>query len=282
MDPQPNINVLFLGDVIGKPGRRVVKRFLRETILKPDLIIANVENAAHGFGTTESNLNELKDAGVMVFTGGNHTFDRKETLEFIDRLDNVLRPANYPSGTPGKGHCIVQLGNGLKVGIVNLIGRVFMEPLMSPFAVADQIIPELAAKTNLIFVDMHAEATAEKVAMGWYLDGRVSMVVGSHTHVQTADERILPNGTGYLTDAGCCGPADGVIGMDREGVFRRMVQQLPTRFEVADGPAMLNGALVTIDTRDGKTTQIKRVQYKEQDEQETANDSSQELTISSL
>ncbi len=263
MDLQNNISVLFLGDVIGKPGRRAIKQYLAGHAPKADLIIANAENAAHGFGTTESNLQELRDAGVQAFTGGNHTFDRKEIFEFIDQQQNVIRPANYPEGTPGLGWCIVEIADGIKVGLINVLGRVFMEPLESPFLVAEKLIEQLSAETKIIIVDMHAEATAEKIALGLYLDGRVSAVVGTHTHVQTADERILPNGTAFLTDAGCCGPANGVIGMDQAAVFRRMVKQLPSRFEVAEGPAMVNGVVFDIDKTTGKATAIRRVQFKE-------------------
>lgn len=256
------ISVLLLGDVIGQPGRGIVAQYLSTLDPKPDLIVANAENAAHGFGVTEKNLEELKAAGIQCFTGGNHTFDRKEIFEFIEREPLLLRPANYPKGTPGRGHCIVEAA-GARVGILNLQGRVFMEPLESPFLVADQLIPELARETNLIIVDMHAEATAEKVAIGWYLDGRVSAVIGSHTHVQTADERILPGGTAYLTDMGCCGPADGVIGMERSTVFRRFINQLPSKLEIAPGPAMLNGAMLTLDVGTGKALSISRVRYRE-------------------
>lgn len=263
MDPQNNISVLFLGDVIGKPGRRVIKRFLSEEAAKVHLIIANAENAAHGFGTTEGNLDELREAGVAAFTGGNHTFDRKEILEFIDKQQNVIRPANYPQGTPGQGSCIVELEEGLAVGIINVMGRVFMEPLESPFLVAEALVEKLRERTKVIIVDIHAEATAEKIALALYLDGRVSAVIGTHTHVQTADERILPGGTAFLTDAGCCGPTDGVIGMDKESVFRRMVKQLPSRFEVAAGPAMVNGVYLDIDSVTGKALSIRRVQFKE-------------------
>ncbi len=267
MSPPERISVLFLGDVIGRPGRRVVADYLSRLNPRPDLVVANVENVAHGFGVAEKNLHELSEAGVQCFTGGNHTFDRKEIFDFIDRQPALLRPANYPPGTPGRGWCIVDAA-GLKVGILNLQGRVFMEPLVSPFAVADEIVPLLAETTKLILVDMHAEATAEKVAIGWYLDGRVSAVVGSHTHVQTADERILPGGTGYLTDMGCCGPADGVIGMERTAVFRRFVSQLPSRLEVAPGPAMLNGVMLGLDAATGKTRSIARVHYREEGERE--------------
>jgi 2',3'-cyclic-nucleotide 2'-phosphodiesterase len=257
-----SIEILFLGDVIGSPGRRVVTQYLAGLDKKPDLVIANVENSAHGFGVTESILVELETAGVEIFTGGNHTFDRKEIFEFIDRYPNLLRPANYPDGTPGTGWCITEVA-GLHVGVINLMGRAFMAPLESPFVVADKMIEEVSSRAGIIIVDMHAEATAEKNAMGLYLDGRVTAVVGSHTHVQTADERLLPEGTAYITDAGACGPQHGVIGMDKEGVFKRFVQQLPCKFEVAEGPAMLNGVQVTVDKDTKKANKISRVQYKE-------------------
>lgn len=262
MDSSKKLTILFLGDVIGKPGRRVVVEYLNQLVNKPDLIICNVENAAHGFGVVERHIEELGQAGVNVFTGGNHTFDQREIFSFIDKHNNVLRPANYPEGTPGKGFCIVE-AKGIKVGILNIQGRIFMEPLDSPFVVADRLIAEMNKEAKVIFVDMHAEATAEKVAMGWHLDGKISALVGTHTHVQTADERILPGGTAYLTDAGCCGPTDGVIGMDKQSVFRRMINQLPARFEVAGGPAMVNGMQCVIDVNSGKAESIQRVQYKE-------------------
>jgi metallophosphoesterase (TIGR00282 family) len=263
MGTDNKIKLLFLGDIIGKPGRRVVKEYLSQQAPAVDLIVANVENAAHGFGVSESNLQELTQAGVNVFTGGNHTFDRKEIFEFIDRTPHLLRPANYPEGTAGKGSYIAKTSKGVEVGIINIIGRVFMEPLASPFLVADKLINEMKDRANIIFVDFHAEATAEKVAMGWHLDGKVSAMVGTHTHVQTADERVLPKGTGYLTDAGCCGPRDGVIGMDQQGVFRRMIEQLPARFEVAEGTAELRGVVFTIDVATGKTVGVERVRYAE-------------------
>jgi 2',3'-cyclic-nucleotide 2'-phosphodiesterase len=282
MDLQNNIRVLFLGDVIGKPGRRAIKQYLAEHAPKAHLIIANAENAAHGFGTTESNLQELRDSGVHAFTGGNHTFDRKEIFEFIDQQQNVIRPANYPDGTPGQGACIVELEGGVKVGIINLLGRVFMEPLESPFLVAERLVAKLSAETKIIIVDMHAEATAEKIALALYLDGKVSAVVGTHTHVQTADERILPGGTAFLTDAGCCGPINGVIGMDQVAVFRRMVKQLPSRFEVAEGPAMVNGVVFEIDTLTGKATSIRRIQFKENKALAKDNDSSHSSELSQI
>lgn len=256
------LKVLFFGDVIGKPGRRALLTYLKNHRPEADLIIANVENAAHGFGIQEQHVIELNQAGVMVFSGGNHTFDRKEIFDFMDKYPNLLRPANYPDGTPGRGHMLLDIAD-CKVGIINLHGRVFMEPLRSPFVIADEIINELHRETKIIFVDIHAEATAEKMAMGWYLDGRVSAVVGTHTHVQTADERILPQGTAYLTDAGACGPMNSVIGMQFDGVFRRMVKQLPSRFEVAEGPAAVCGVSVIIDKTSGKAMEISRIRFEE-------------------
>ncbi len=257
-----DLEILILGDIIGKPGRRAVRRYLADLTDRPDLIVGNAENAAHGFGLTEKILLELSEAGIQVFTGGNHTFDRKEIFDFIDRWDNLLRPANFPPGTPGRG-CLITEAAGEKIGIINLQGRVFMEPLDSPFSIASKLVEEIGKKTKIIIVDFHAEATAEKIAMGWFLEGRVSAMVGSHTHVQTADERILPGGAAYITDMGCCGPADGVIGMERSGVFRRLVNQLPSRLEVAPGPAMVNGVRLKIDRQTGKAIGIERVQYKE-------------------
>lgn len=256
------LKIQFFGDVIGKPGRRALCAYLKQHRGEADLVIANVENAAHGFGVQEQHLTELSDAGVMLFSGGNHTFDRKEIFDFIDDYPNLLRPGNYPEGTPGRGHCLIEAG-GTKVGIINLHGRVFMEPLRSPFLIADELVSELTKETKIIYVDFHAEATAEKMALGWYLDGRVSAVVGTHTHVQTADERILPKGTAYLTDAGACGPIDSVIGMQLEGVFRRMVKQLPSRFEVAEGRAAVCGVAVTVDKDSGKAVEISRIRFEE-------------------
>ena len=273
MSKTHNLNILFLGDIIGKPGRRVVKAFLEQYRRQYNVIIANVENVAHGSGIAETNLVELKEAGVQIFTGGNHTFDRKEIFDFIDREEKLVRPANYPEGTPGIGYRLFKIDQTTTcLGVLNIMGRVFMEPLASPFIVADQIVAELAKHTKLIFVDFHAEATAEKVAMGWHLDGRVSAVIGTHTHVQTADERILPQGTAYITDAGCCGPRDGIIGMDKATVYRRLIKQLPTRLEVAPGPARLCGISLSLDSSTGKAVSIERVQYIEAEDSVIAGD----------
>lgn len=260
-----SIKILFFGDIIGKPGRRALVKYLKNNKNGADLIIANAENAAHGFGVQEQHIIELQEAGVQVFTGGNHTFDRREIFEFMERYPRVLRPANYPEGTPGRGSCVVQLGN-CKVAVMNLHGRVFMEPLGSPFLWADKLIEDLRRETNIIFVDFHAEATAEKQALGWYLDGRVSVIVGTHTHVQTADERILPKGTAYITDAGACSPMNSVIGMEIEGVYRRLVKQLPSRFEVAAGKAAVCGIEAIVDTQTGNALEIKRIRFEETSE----------------
>jgi metallophosphoesterase (TIGR00282 family) len=259
------LRIVFLGDIIGKPGRRVVGKYLAKHKSEADLVIANVENSAHGFGLTEENLKELQQAGIQIFSGGNHTFDRREIFDFIGNYDTVLRPANYPDGTPGRGYCLFEV-EGTKIAVINLMGRVFMEPLQSPFLVADALIEQLREQADILFVDMHAEATAEKIAMGWYLDGRVAAVVGTHTHVQTADERVLPGGTAFITDAGCCGPLDGVIGMDKQSVFRRLVKQLPSRFDVAAGIAQACGVKIEIDRKSGKAIAISRVKFQESEE----------------
>ncbi len=255
------ISILFLGDIIGRPGRLLVAKYVTEQLASthpPDLVIANVENAAHGYGVTDKVMRELQSIGIGIFSGGNHTFDKKEIFEIMDRYPTLLRPANYPPGTPGRGTCVVDI-DGFKFGFLNLLGRVFMEPLQSPFHTADELLPGLLAECDAVMVDLHAEATAEKVAMGMYLDGRVAAVVGTHTHVQTADERILANGTAYITDVGCCGPTNSVIGMEAKGVFRRMVQQLPTRLNIASGPAHLNGVRIEIDRVSKKATSITRI-----------------------
>lgn len=258
------LKILFFGDIVGKAGRRAVIQYLERERPEVDLIIANVENTAHGFGVQEQHIEELAAAGIDIFTGGNHTFDRKEIFEFIDRYPKVLRPANYPEGTIGKGYCIADV-NGEKVAVLNILGRVFMDPLDSPFYVADKLLQEIRQETDKIFVDFHAEATAEKIAFARYLDGRVSAVVGTHTHVQTADERILPKGTAFLTDAGCCAAIDSVIGMEFPGVMRRMVQQLPARFEVADGAAEACGVFITINPHG--QNHISRLRYQEKTRQ---------------
>lgn len=254
------MNVLMVGDVFGEPGRSAVRRLLPRLRQEHhvDLAVVNVENAAGGFGVTAQICREILDAGADVMTSGNHIWDRKEVVEYIARENLLLRPANFPIGTPGAGWVTVKAGPH-RVAVLNLMGRVFMAPIDCPFRKADEILPELRRETPIILVDMHAEATSESVAMGWYLDGRVTAVVGTHRHVQTADERILPGGTAYITDLGMTGPVDSVIGVDRELILQRFLTQMPIRFEPARGPAALHGALIALDPETGRASDIRRI-----------------------
>jgi len=256
------MRIVFLGDVVGKPGRRGVAQYLsslreREPI---DFVIANCENSAGGVGVDPGSARELIAAGVDVLTSGNHVWAKREITEYIADSDVLLRPANFAPSTPGWGYTIKPTKGGERIAVINLIGRVFMNTYDCPFRVVDDVIGTIASRAGIIIVDMHAEATSEKVAMGWYLDGRASFVVGSHTHVQTSDERILPQGTAYLTDAGMCGPRDSVIGVKRDQVIRRFLTQMPGRFEVADGPVLVQGAIVDVDEHTGRASSIRRVQ----------------------
>ncbi len=255
------MKVLLIGDVVGKPGRKVLKSVLSD-ILKSnqiDLCIANCENAAGGFGVTLETLNALEEGGIHYFTSGNHIWDKKEIYNLFNSGRRVLRPANYPEGIPGKGFATTLSTSGLNVGILNLCGRVYIENLDCPFKSADKAIKQLKESTNIIIVDMHGEATSEKIAMGWYLDGRVSAVLGTHTHVQTADERILPNGTAYITDVGMTGPRDSVIGMKKEIALTRFLTKIPKKFEPASGMGQFNGVIVDIDEKSGKAISIERL-----------------------
>ena len=255
------MNLLFIGDIVGRPGRRAVKTILPELIqtYEPDAIIANGENAAGGLGLTQDTAKELLDLGVTLLTTGNHVWQKKEFYRFLDADCRTLRPANYPPGAPGKGATTITLPNNIKLGIINLIGRVFMAPLDCPFRVADSLVTELSGECDLIVVDFHAEATSEKIAMGWFLDGRVACIVGTHTHVQTADERILPGGTGYISDLGMTGPINSVLGVKTDIIVERFLSGLPKRFQTASGPTELCGAVVTIDECTGKTKAIERI-----------------------
>jgi metallophosphoesterase (TIGR00282 family) len=256
-----SLNVLCIGDVFGEPGRRALAHFLPRlrAELDVDLVVANVENAAAGFGVTPALARGFLGGGVDVMTSGNHIWDRKEIVEYIVKENLLLRPANYPAGTPGVGSVVVKAG-AHRVGVLNLQGRVFMNPIDCPFATADAEVARLRAETALIVVDMHGEATSEKQAIGWYLDGRVSAVVGSHSHVQTADERILPGGTAFLTDLGITGPFDSVIGVDKELAIQRFRTGMPNRFEPATGRVRVQGAVVRIDPETGRAVGIERVQ----------------------
>ena len=251
--------ILFVADVVGRPGREAVQALLpglREE-LEPDLVILNGENSAGGFGLTAKISAELKRAGADVITTGNHVFDQREFAAELPGLTNVLRPHNYPPGAPGTGFCTVEAA-GHQVLVMNLMGRLFLNDIDDPFRSADAIL-EANPGARIIFCDFHGEATSEKCAMGWYLDGRVSAVVGTHTHVPTADNRVLTQGTAYCTDVGMVGPRDGVIGVDKEAVLKRFLTGVPHRFEVADGPVTFNSVLVTIDSRTGRATSIQRI-----------------------
>ena len=259
------MNILFVGDIVGKPGRELVRKGLRALIEEHevDLVIANAENSANGFGITKEIGDTLLEWGVDVMTSGNHIWDKKEAIEYIATEPRLLRPANYPAGVPGRGSYVAQTGDGRAVGVINVMGRVFMLNIDDPFAVVQREIDAIRHKTRLIIVDFHAEATSEKIAMGWHLDGKVTAVFGTHTHVQTADERVLPNGTAYLTDAGMTGPHDGIIGMEREPSLGRFLNAMPSRFEPATGNPRLNGVVVSADDRTGRASAVRRISYSE-------------------
>ena len=256
--------ILFIGDIIGSPGRLAVRELLPKLIgaHNPDAVIANGENAAGGFGITPVIYEELISLEIDVVTSGNHIWDRKEIPDFLKFGGHMLiRPANYPEGAPGEGHTVFETTTGVKIGVVNLCGRVFMGNLDCPFRAGMELVEKLRKQTPVILVDMHAETTSEKAAMGWYLDGLASAVIGTHTHVHTADERILTNGTAYITDAGMTGPVNSVIGMKKEAILERFLTQMPVRFEVAAKDVELQGVLVTVDAATGKALKIERVKH---------------------
>ena len=255
------MKLLFIGDIVARPGRDLVRRGLKSLVRAYgiDMVIANGENAAGGAGLTREIADELFAAGIHVMTSGNHIWDKREVMEFIDRHPRLVRPANYPAGAPGAGS-YVWTHEGLVVGVINVMGRVFMANLDDPFVAATTELARVReAGATVVFVDIHAEATSEKQAMGWHLDGRVTAVVGTHTHVQTADERILPGGTAYLTDVGMTGPHDGVIGMDRNGVLARFTTGLPSRFEPATGDPRLHAVVISADAASGRALAIERI-----------------------
>jgi len=255
------LNILFIGDIVGRPGRYLVRDHLPRLVDRHaiDLVIANSENAAAGFGLTRDVIAELFSAGIDVMTTGNHVWDKREGLDCLDLEPALLRPANYPAGTPGSGVGVYKTAVGTKVAVVNLEGRVFMSELDCPFRKADEILSGLDPSIKVVFVDFHAEASSEKGALGAYLDGRVSAVVGTHTHVQTADERLLPGGTAFITDAGMTGARDSVIGIRKELSIQRFLTQMPVRYEVAKKDPVLCGVVVSIDESCGKATRIERV-----------------------
>ncbi len=256
------VRILAIGDVVGKPGRTIIKERLGEIVRKElvDCVIANGENLAGGSGLMPSEADELFAAGVSVITGGDHVWGKKEIIPYIDRTPRLLRPANYPDHQPGKGFVVFETQNGAKVGVIHLQGRVFMNVHCDcPFQVVRRIMNELRPRTSVIAVDMHCEATSEKVAMGWWLDGQASFVFGTHTHIQTADERVLPQGTAYITDCGMTGPYESVIGRRIDRVLHRFTTGMPAHFEVAAGDVRLCGALATIDSETGRALEVKRV-----------------------
>ena len=243
------MRILFIGDIVGSPGRQIVRGRLADIVAhrQIDLVIANGENSASGFGITPKIADDLLQNGIDVLTGGNHSWDRKEVLEYMPHQPRLLRPGNFPEGSPGSGACVGTAKNGVRYAVLNLQGRIFLPAIDDPFRKADAELAKLPADVALVLVDMHAETTSEKIAMGWYLDGRVTAVVGTHTHVTTADEHVLPQGTAFITDVGMTGPHDGVIGMDRNGIIKRFLDGLPARFDVASGDVQMNCVQVEID-----------------------------------
>ena len=253
------MRILFIGDIVGSPGRKIVHDRLADILTQRgiDLCIANGENSASGFGITPRLAEEIFAAGAEVITGGNHSWDRKEIFDFLPHEPRLIRPANFPEGTPGKGHYLGQTRNGVPYAVLNLQGRTFMASQEDPFRMADSLLQKIQAK--VILVDFHAEATSEKVALGWYLDGRVTAVIGTHTHVTTADERVLPGGTAYQTDVGMSGPFDSVIGVEKDQIINRFLTGMPGKFEAAKGDPRMCAALIECDGATGKALSIQRI-----------------------
>lgn len=255
------MKILFIGDVYGSPGRKAVKALVPPLVADRGiaLVVANVENAAGGVGVTPDTVDEILGAGVHVMTSGNHIWDKREVVDVIGFEPRLLRPANYPADNPGRGSLVAKTSEGAKIGIVNVEGNVFMRAKTCPFRTLREEVEAVRQETRVILVDVHAEATSEKKALGWYMDGKVSLVIGTHTHVQTADERVLPQGTAYMTDAGMTGPHDSVIGVKKDIVIERFLTNMPRRFEPATGNVRLQGAIVEIDAGTGKALGIERV-----------------------
>lgn len=255
------MKVIIIGDIVGKPGRDVLTSLLKQIKAQheAEFVVANAENAAAGAGVIPRVGEEILAAGVDVMTSGNHIYDKKEVFKYIENESRLLRPANYAPETPGRGLWLGSTASGTPVAVINLQGRVFMPPTECPFRTADRLISEVTSRAKVIIVDHHAEATSEKWALGRYLDGRVSVVVGTHTHVQTADEQVLPGGTAYITDLGMTGPHDGIIGVESSLIMTRFLRGLPVRFETATGDPVLHGVVVEIDERTGKAVSIERI-----------------------
>ncbi len=261
--PLDTLNILFIGDIVGTPGIGMVTNFIRSFIekYKIDFVIANGENAADGKGITDKIAQKFFAAGIHVITSGNHIWDKFQIHEYMMQEKNLLRPLNFPKGSYGSGYVIYSMGEKGKVGVLNLQGRVFMYPIDDPFRTADWALEKIKAETNVVVIDMHAEATAEKIAMGWYLDGKVSAVIGTHSHIQTADDRILPGGTAYITDVGMTGPYDSIIGMKRESAMKRFLYVTPAKYEAADSDAKFAAVVFSVDKSTGKAISIERIFY---------------------
>ena len=257
------MRLLFIGDIVGRPGRELVQKGLSNLIRyhQIDLVIANAENAAAGSGITRELGEQLLGYGVDVMTSGNHIWAKREAVDYIGTEPRLLRPANFPAGVPGNGRYLARTHDGRSVGVVNVMGRVFMAAIDDPFTVVLREIERLRERTRVIFVDFHAEATSEKIAMGWHLDGKVTAVVGTHTHVQTADERILPRGTAYLTDVGMTGPHDSIIGVEVQAALGRFLNAMPAKFETATGNPRLNAVTIEADETTGLATDVERLSY---------------------
>jgi hypothetical protein len=255
------MKILFVGDIVGKPGRRAIRELLPEIISEHqiDFVIANCENAAAGFGVTRDIVEELYSCQINVLTSGNHIWDKKEIREFVEDYETLLRPANYPDGSPGWGSVVMPNSSGIHIGVINLMGRVFMKPLECPFRTAEREIDKIRNRAKVIIIDFHAEATSEKEAIGWFLDGRVSAVLGTHTHVQTADETILPGGTAYITDVGMTGPFNSIIGIRKDEILERFLTQVPNKFDVAKDDVRLQGVIIDIDGKSGRARGIERL-----------------------
>ena len=258
------MRIAMVGDVIGRPGRAAFAKYTAQLRKekKIDIVIVNGENSAGGKGVTRTSLDELLHAGADIVTSGNHIWDKKDVLEFIDQEPFLIRPANYPDGTPGKGWCVYPW-RAKNIGVMNLSGRAFMPPMDCPFQKVEDILNELKKECDIILLDFHAETTSEKMAMGWYLDGRVNAVVGTHTHIQTADERILPNGTAYITDLGMVGPWDSVLGVKTDIIIQKFTTGMPVRFDLAAGPNVYSAVILDIDETSNKTVGIERILIKE-------------------
>jgi 2',3'-cyclic-nucleotide 2'-phosphodiesterase len=257
------VKVLFIGDIIGEPGRKMVRASMRGLMdaHTPDLVIANGENAAGGFGITAEIAEELFSLGIHALTSGNHVWDKKEIEPYLTKQDRLIRPANYPDGNPGYGSVVISTDAG-KAAVLNLEGRVFMSNLEDPFRAAEREIEKLKRETPVVIIDFHAEATSEKIALAWHVDGKASALIGTHTHVQTADERVLTNGTAFITDAGMTGPTDSVIGVRKEQAIARFLYQTPHRFEIPKGPVHLCAVVLDIDGKTGKANSIQRIHLK--------------------